>query len=486
MSIPRSLRHRSILFLGCAMPWLAGCVSLDTTADYDQAMSLVQQQSGWRPEWSTPWSSTTSVWDGASPLTIDQAVTIALQNNRRLRAILEKIAAARADLVQSGLLPNPVLSAAFDTSIDGEGGPVVVSLGLVQQLTDLWLRPARQDAAAAELREQILTVSDEALRLVADVRKSHAGLVHGRRGITLTESHIDLMERAIAVSERRIQAGEGTRLEVNRLRQLLLSLQADLTQQRLALGKTQRRLLELLGQAEASAQWEAADDRAPIHTAIAELTESKVVELASQLRLDVAAARKVYETRRHELRIASLGSIPELEAGPAFERDEDRRDAFGVDLDLEIPIFDTNRARIARARSDLRRARAEADQVLQSAVAQTRSAWLDVRASRQLIGFFRDRVLTLAQENLRLAEQSFQAGQIDMTVVLETQRELIQAEFELNELELIAADSTIELEYAVGGAVAIENAGATSTGEELGSRDSPARQRLADDLGIDG
>ena len=38
-----------------------------------------------------------------------------------------------------------------------------------------------------------------------------------------------------------------------------------------------------------------------------------------------------------------------------------------------------------------------------------------------------------------------------MTAVLETQRELIQAESELNELELIAASSMIDLEYAVGG-----------------------------------
>ncbi len=41
--------------------------------------------------------------------------------------------------------------------------------------------------------------------------------------------------------------------------------------------------------------------------------------------------------------------------------------------------------------------------------------------------------------------------QIDMTVVLETQREVIRAEFQLNELEGGAAFSLIELEYAAGG-----------------------------------
>ena len=38
-----------------------------------------------------------------------------------------------------------------------------------------------------------------------------------------------------------------------------------------------------------------------------------------------------------------------------------------------------------------------------------------------------------------------------MTVVHETQRQLIQAESELNQLEFTATSSMIDLEYAVGG-----------------------------------
>ncbi|MCZ6836471.1 MAG: TolC family protein [Planctomycetota bacterium] len=386
-----------------------------------------------------------------SPLTVDQAVTIALQNNRSMRATLEGIASARADLVQSGLLPNPVLSATFDTSIGGEGGSTAISVSLVQQLTDLWIRPARQDAAAATLREQILSVSDEALRLVADVRQSHAGLVYGQRGIALTGSHIELIDRAIEISESRIRAGEGTQLDVNRLRQLKFSLEADQTLQVLQIGKARRNLLELLGLAAADAEWEAADVSTHLMSDSVDFNEAEVIELASLQRLDVAAAHKTLETRLHELRVANLGSMPDLEAGPSYERDEEGRDALGAEINLEIPIFDTNEARVAKAKSDWRRAQALADQVLQSAVAQTRTAWLDVQTNMELISFFRDRVLILAKDNLRLAERAFQAGQIDMTVVLETQRELIQAEFELNELENIATDRMIELEYAVGG-----------------------------------
>ena len=248
--------------------------------------------------------------------------------------------------------------------------------------------------------------------------------------------------------------------------QLKLSLKADHTQQILEIGKTRRNLLELLGLAAADAEWEAVDVSRHGMGDTYDFSESEVIEMVSWQRLDVAAAHKMLETRLHELRVANLGSIPELEAGPSRERDEERRDALGAEISLEIPIFDTNQARVAKARSDWRRAQAMADQVLQSAVAQSRTAWLDVKANLELINFFRDQVLIVAKDNLRLDEQAFQAGQIDMTVVLETQREVIQAEFELNELESIAADRMIELEYAVGGKLT------RTTDDQLSEEDS--------------
>ena len=137
-----------------------------------------------------------------------------------------------------------------------------------------------------------------------------------------------------------------------------MSLKANHTQQVLEIGKGRRNLLELLGMAAADAEWDATDDLTPLGSASSGFSEADVIELASLQRLDVAAAHKVYETRLQELRVANLGSIPDIEAGPSYERDEERRDALGAEINLEIPIFDTNRARVAKAQSDVRRAQA--------------------------------------------------------------------------------------------------------------------------------
>lgn len=466
----RPQRNVLMCTLGLGALLAIGCVSLDPSADFDEAMSLVEQRSGWRPEWNAPWSSSIDEWEGEAPLDVDQAVTIALRNNRSIRAALEGIASARADLVQSGLLPNPVLSATFGSAINGEGGATSISISLIQQLTDLWLRPARKDAAASALRKQILSVSDEALRLVADVRQAHAGLIYAQRAIALTQSHRELVERSIEITEQRMAAGVASQLDVNRLHQLLLALETQLTLQELDLDKQKRELLGVLGLAEAVANWEAQDDGESIEAWSYETQESDLMKLAALQRLDVAAARKVYEGKRHELRVANLGSLPEIDAGVAFERDEDRRDELGPEVNIEIPIFDNNKANVAKAMSELRRAEIEADLVLQRAVTQTRTAWLDARANLQLVLFYRERVIALAQENLQLAEQAFNAGQVDMTVVLETQRELIQAESELNDLEFMAASSMIDLEYAVGGTLTPASESTDDQASEVPSR----------------
>jgi len=444
------LHLRPLAVVGATV-FLAGCASLDPTADFEEAMSLVEERGGWRPDWNTPWTGEVAVWDGTSPLGVDQAVTIALRNNRDLRATLEAIASARADLVQSGLLPNPVLSLAYGPAILGDPGGATISVSLLQQFTDLWLMPARKDAAASALREQILGVSDTALRLVADARSAHAQIVNSQRGITLIHSHLDLVGRSIEFTRQRIAAGEASQLDENRLEQQRLGLQAELKQQELERDQAKRALLEVLGLADAAADWQAVDVIPALETWSDDLTESDLIELATRLRLDVAAAQKAYETQLQELRVANLGKIPEVGAGVAFDRDEDGRRSFGPVLDVEIQIFDNKNARIAKAASELRRAQFEADAVLQRAVMETRTAWLGVRTNLDLVHFYRSEVIALARQNFTLAGQAFKAGQIDMTVVLETQREVILAELQLNELEGGAAISLIELEYAAGG-----------------------------------
>ena len=58
-----------------------------------------------------------------SKLTPDDAVQIALLNNRELQAVYSELGVAQADLVQAGLLSNPIFDAAVKFPTSGGGRP---------------------------------------------------------------------------------------------------------------------------------------------------------------------------------------------------------------------------------------------------------------------------------------------------------------------------------------------------------------------------
>ncbi len=74
------------------------------------------------------------------PLTEENAIRIAILNNRKVRAAYEDLGIARAELVQAGLLANPVFGA--HATLMHEGAEI--ELGISKSLLDVFLRPMRQ------------------------------------------------------------------------------------------------------------------------------------------------------------------------------------------------------------------------------------------------------------------------------------------------------------------------------------------------------
>jgi outer membrane protein, heavy metal efflux system len=445
---------------------VAGCASLDPKGDVGRAANTVAERSGFKTQWNAPWPRELEAWDGQSPLTAERAVVLALKNNREIRREVELIGSSRADLVQAGLLPNPVLSLSLRFPVDPVEGATQVGAGLVQEVVALWLRPQRIRAADARLNEAVLSLSDLALRLVADVKQAHARAVYLQRAADLTRQSLATVDRSIEVLQRRIQGGEGTRLDVNRARQQRLVLEAELQRQARDLAKAKRSLLELIGFAALAADWTAAEEIASA-TAVAAgaqadhppllpetLDEAAVIALAGGQRPRPGAARAVVEANAAGLRVEELSRIRDLGLGAAFEQTEDKGRFLGPEFEIAIPIFDFNQAQIAKAGSVARASLINHEAVAQRAIAQARTAYVEARASAQIADLYRREVLALAEDNVRLAEGTLKAGQDDVTVLLTAQQSLIEARQTLNALLQDAALARIELEYAVGGHLA--------------------------------
>src|SRR5262249_52502047 len=126
----------------------------------------------------------------AMPLTIESAVKIALLNNRSVREAYERVGIARADLLQAGLISNPVFTA--NAKFFSKGPEI--ELSLLQSFVELFFVPMRRCVAAADLAAAQASVARELVHLVYDVRRgfvlvqSSRALTQSRREVLKTET----------------------------------------------------------------------------------------------------------------------------------------------------------------------------------------------------------------------------------------------------------------------------------------------------------
>ncbi len=445
--------NRLLLLAGAALGLLTGCTaSVDPGRDIALSARHVEERTGHAAGWSDSAAGREgqALWDGASPLTAHRAVVLALRGNPSIRADLARIAAARADLAQAGLLPNPVLSASLGLGV--EGGSTMLMGSAMQSLSSLWLRPSKQDAAEGELQQVVLRVSDNAIALAASVEASHRRVVHYQGLLPTLADLRQALARAEQAARDQFAAGMGTALEANRLQAELLVTVARERTAREKLGLEKRTLLELINRADGPTSWQA--------TAAAGLAnpvpdEETLVALAQRQRLDVLAAAWSVKARQARLRQAEREAWGDLGAGVMLEREDpaggDAMTMVGPAVSVEVPVFDGGRPRIAKAGAELSRALMQSRLVEQRAIRQVRQASQTLRTAGAQVRAYRTEVLPLTVRNTRQAQAAFDAGIGDLVGVVAGERDRIKAALALQQFELDRDLARIDLARAVGG-----------------------------------
>ena len=111
-------------------------------------------------------------------LTADDAVQIALLNNRDLQAVYSDLGVAQADLVQAGLLSNPIFDAAVMFPVSGGGQPDL-ELSAAMNFLNIFYIPLRKRVAAARFEEVKTRLAGSVLDFAGRVREQLS--IHIRR-----------------------------------------------------------------------------------------------------------------------------------------------------------------------------------------------------------------------------------------------------------------------------------------------------------------
>ena len=440
-SLPPPMTVTAVLILS-AMIWLSGC-AIGPVRDRVDVSDTLRERTGHalRPDGTSgeeealPGDMTLE--DG---LTADEAVAVALWNNARFQADLVKLGFARADLVEAGLLRNPILSLLFPV------GPKQFEATLSLPVELLWQRPKRVAAARINASQVADSLIQSGLDLARDVLVAFSDFSLARRKADLTGRIEDNFRETAAIASARLEAGDisgleesAVRLEYSRRRQdaVLASRDARLAEERL------RFLLGLR-----SYSGTLVPDPDPLDmdmdyqieelqkTAFAARPDLRAAELA----IEAAGERLGWEKARIFDFTATLDANGEGKQG--FE--------MGPGVQIPLPVLNTNRGRILRARAEMEAAAREYLVVRDAVAEQVRRADILFRSALETLNIFRSEFVSLAETSAEDARQAFRAGQISFLEVLDFQNRLLEVRLREVEAEASLLRAKAGLLHAAG------------------------------------
>lgn len=426
---------------------VAGCRSLSIESDLRRADESLTPRIGFHVDWTEEYRGPES-----GELTVRDATRMALHRHPWIRSHLARVAERRADLVDAGLLPNPMLTLALGYPIDGGGGAPAMH-GIMQDLSALWERGARVDASAAELRASVLTLSESAVALAANVGSGAARVHHGRRALALATEAANAREARVELLTALESSGESQRIEVGEARVAAATARRRELDVRERVAIAERSFVESLGRAgDDPAAF--GIDAATLPDVDAELLdEGAAIQLAATQRLDVLAAFELAVGSDARARLASAQRWPAVSAGVSYNANFARREALGPMLAIEIPVFDTGRAALAKARAIELRSEAEAERILGEAIREVRSAFVALDIARERLTWTETEIVDPTVDIEAITRASFEAGEASRVEVLQRLANRREAELLREESLLAVRLAHYELWRAAGGAL---------------------------------
>jgi cobalt-zinc-cadmium efflux system outer membrane protein len=185
---------------------LISCAQVPKEAGFGDVKGLVGQRMDYRLHWNQGTDADAEVEEMIArmlenELSLDAVVQIALLNNPRLQATYEELGITQADVVEAGLLKNPVI---FGRARFPDRYPRLTNLefGITQNFLTLLMQPARKKLAAIQFEHAKLRVADEVISMAAEVQKSYYEVLSAKQVNRMRRLITDASQNAYELAHR--------------------------------------------------------------------------------------------------------------------------------------------------------------------------------------------------------------------------------------------------------------------------------------------
>ncbi|MEM1041649.1 MAG: TolC family protein [Bacteroidota bacterium] len=418
---------RSIPALALAGITLAGCATIAPQRAFDDVRSTLDDRLDAHIAWRIGTTEDAAADSAvaallADSLTADAAVQVVLLNNRRLQATYEALGVAQADLVQAGLLSNPVFGAGALWSLEERGAPDL-RFSVAFPFLDVLYLPLRRRIARSDYEATRLRVSGAVLRFAAATRSAFYRAQADAAVAAMQRAVVENAEAAYSAVRLLREAGNVPAVDVLAERTRLEQTRLDLVATEAQAAESREALARHMGLERADFALAGALPPVPRDTLASEDAEARAVEAS----LALAAARQDVVTLGERLGLARPEQLlPDLEAGGEVEREEGEWEA-GPEVEVVLPLLDQGQARLARLRSELRRRRAVYDALGAEVRSAARQFALRLDAARAVAERYERTVLPLHADLTAQTLRQYNAMQTGVFGLLQVQQQEVRA-----------------------------------------------------------
>lgn len=359
-------------------------------------------------------------------VTAETAVQLALERNPELASLEAEVQAAEARYRGASRLlqANPEVGGAVGAASAQPSGQLEAEAEVSQQLEVFGQRSARMDVARASHAGAEARLRARRVELAVEVRQAFARALAADQLKGVAQENLDLARQTSKAAEKRLEVGDGSRIELNTAR--------------VEVGRAVRDL-KLAGQSRAAAVGEL-----KILLALEPTEELRLegglkgrdshavpevdvlIQRAMRERAGLVAARKAVEEANAEQDFAGRDWLPHPRVGARYERNEGANVVLGT-LAFDLPVFNQNQAGRGVAHAGV----TQAERALEATERRIRQEVLlaasRLKAAQEAAQAFEGDVVLAMQENLSLVTVAYQAGKIDVFELLLIRRATLEA-----------------------------------------------------------
>lgn len=400
----RDRQGRGMLLLPLAFA-LAGCATFSEDAGFGSVGRITQERAGKELKWARTDADRDAIDQRvaellAQPLSADDAVQIALLNNKGLQAAFFELGISEADLVRAGRLPNPH----FSMLRARQGDEFVIEQAFTFNVFALLTMPQAVALEQRRFEQMQRAITMQTLSLAADTRKAYYAAIAADQTRSYMEQVRRAAEAGAELGRRMAQVGNWSKLQQAREQSFYADAALNLARADQAQTAAREKLTRLMGLWGAPAQFKLPPRLPDLPKAAKDLPD--VERMALEQRLDVQAAKLDAEALAKNLGLTKTTRfINVLEFGPARVLEGQRSEPYkrGYELSLELPLFDWGAAKVAKAEALYMQALYRAAETAVSARSEVREAYQGYRSSFDIARHYRDEIVPLRK---RIAEEN--------------------------------------------------------------------------------